>query len=73
MNATLQCLSNTKDLNNFFLIKFKYDKKAENKKLTNAFYIVLKNLWKKKRNGKSYAPTDFKNIISEMNSLFEGV
>lgn len=73
MNATLQCLSNTKDLNNFFLIKFKYDKKAENKKLTNAFYIVLKNLWKKKRNGKSYDPTDFKNIISEMNSLFEGV
>ena len=52
MNATLQCLSNTKDLNNFFLIKFKYDKKAENKKLTNAFYIVLKNLWKKKKKWK---------------------
>jgi len=34
MNVTLQCLSNTKDINNYFLKKYKYKKKNdENKKI----------------------------------------
>ena len=73
MNATLQCLSNTKDINNYFLKKYKYKKNDENKKLSNEFYIVIKNLWDKKRNNKSYSPNEFKKTISEMNYLFEGV
>ena len=73
MNATLQCLSNTKSINNFFLEKYVYNKNAENKRLSNEFSIVMKNLWNKKRNGKAYAPTKFKETISQMNSLFEGV
>ena len=73
MNATLQCLSNTKDINNYFLKKYKYKKNDENKKLSNEFYIVIKNLCDKKRNNKSYSPNEFKKTISEMNYLFEGV
>ena len=73
MNATLQCLSNTKSINNFFLEKYIYNKNAENKRLSNEFSIVMKNLWNKKRNGKAYAPNNFKETISQMNSLFEGV
>ena len=73
MNATLQCLSNTKDLNNYFLKKYKYNKNAENKRLSNEFYNVMKNLWNKKRKGTAYAPKEFKETISQMNSLFEGV
>ena len=73
MNATLQCLSNTKSINNFFLEKYVYNKNAENKRLSNEFSIVMKNLWNKKRNGKAYAPNNFKETISQMNSLFEGV
>ena len=73
MNATLQCLSNTKSLNNYFLNKYIYNKNAENKRLSNEFCIVIKNLWNKKRKGKAYAPNKFKETISQMNSLFEGV
>ena len=73
MNATLQCLSNTKSLNNYFLEKYIYNKNAENKRLSNEFSIVIKNLWNKKRKGKAYAPYKFKETISQMNSLFEGV
>ena len=72
-NATLQYLSNKKDINNYFLKKYKYKKNDENKKLSNEFYIVIKNLWDKKRNNKSYSPNEFKKTISEMNSLFQGV
>ena len=73
MNATLQCLSNTKSINNFFLEKYVYNKNAENKRLSNEFSIVMKNLWNKQRKGKAYAPKKFKETISQMNSLFEGV
>jgi ubiquitin C-terminal hydrolase len=44
MNVTLQCLSNTKDINNYFLKKYKYKKNDENKKISNEFYIIIKNL-----------------------------
>ena len=33
----------------------------------------MKNLWNKQRKGKAYAPKKFKETISQMNSLFEGV
>ena len=72
-NATLQYLSNKKDINNCFFKKNKYKKNDENKKLSNEFYIIIKNVWDKKRNNKSYSPNEFKKTISEMNSLFQGV
>jgi len=79
MNATLQCLCNIEKLVDYF----KYDKHLNeiikndpnNEKLCTSFKILIENLYpnvEKKREG-SYAPRDFKNKISKMNTLFEGV
>ena len=70
MNASLQCFSNTKKLSEYFLYDYKEDK---NKKLSNEFYHVLRNLWKKENNNKSYSPTSFKEVLSKENPLFKGV
>ena len=43
-NATLQYLSNKKDINNCFFKKNKYKKNDKNKKLSNEFYIIIKNV-----------------------------
>ena len=71
MNATLQSFSNTKELRDYFLKKF--DKSDPNKKMSNAFHEVILNLWNKSNNGKSYAPHNFKNVLSELNPLFAGI
>ena len=71
MNATLQSFSNTKELRDYFLKKF--DKSDPNKKMSNAFHDVILNLWDKNNNGKSYAPHNFKNVLSELNPLFAGI
>ena len=75
MNATLQCLAhiekfckyllNPENIQNIQKNKFKY-------KLTNAYLIVLINLWQN-INIQSYAPHNFKQVISDMNPLFQGV
>ena len=81
MNATLQCLSNIEQLTNYFrnnsyvehIVKFKPDS------LTASYKRLIDNLWPSNDNhqifnhNKSYAPYDFKNKISKMNSLFEGI
>ena len=59
MNATLQCLSNTSELTNYFLIKYK---KEKNRNMSNEYYTVIKNLWN--RENKSYPPNSFKNVLS---------
>ena len=64
------CFSNTKKLAEYFLYDYKEDK---NKKLSNEFYQVLRNLWKKENNNKSYSPTSFKEILSKENPLFKGI
>ena len=78
MNATLQCFCHIDKFVNFF----KYNKQAikiyENKeenKLAYSFKILIEQLWPNKINSNKtfYAPYDFKNKISKMNSLFEGV
>ena len=71
MNATLQSFSNTKELRDYFLKKF--IKSDPNKKMSNAFCDVILNLWNKNNNGKSYAPHNFKNVLSELNPLFAGI
>ena len=73
MNSTLQALSNTEDLTKYFLKEFKYDPHDSTKKLTNEYYKVLTHLWDKKKKKGSYAPKDFKEVLSQENSLFEGI
>ena len=71
MNATLQSLSNTSKLSDYFLKKGgQIDKK---KKISYEYSKVVKNLWNIKNNHKSYAPHSFKKVISEENPLFEGI
>ena len=74
MNSTLQCLSNTKKLTEYFFTKFHFDKNDKSKKISNEFYILLKALWNvKNTKNKSYSPESFKNAISEENPLFQGI
>ena len=79
MNATLQCLSQTKPLTNYFL-----DKNNENQIINNnialtnknsnqlcpVFYELINNLWKIS-GPKSYSPYNFMKVINEMNPLFK--
>ena len=78
MNATLQCFCHIAKFVNFF----KYNKQAleineknDKNKLCYSFKILIDELWpdKKNTNKTFYTPYDFKNKISKMNSLFEGV
>ena len=71
MNASLQCLSNTKKLTDFFLYNFKNN--DSNKIMSNEYYKVLLNLWKRENNHKSYSPYSFKEVLSNQNSLFAGI
>jgi len=73
MNATLQCLSNTDKLTNYFLKEFKYDKSDDTKKITNQYYRLIHHLWDKYTDKKDYAPKHFKEVLSEVNPLFSGV
>ena len=72
MNPTLQCLSNTDKLTNYFLDEFKYDKDDDTKKISYQYYNVLQHLWDKYSDKKEYAPNDFKKLLSEINPLFSG-
>ena len=70
MNASLQCLSNTKKLTEYFLKSYKYD---PNKVMANEYYEVIKNLWNKNNNNKPYSPYSFKETLSKENPLFAGI
>ena len=79
MNSTLQCLCHIEKFINFF----KYDEQAENlaknnkDKLVSSFKLLIDNLWpnnyKKGVTEKYYVPQEFKEKISKMNPLFEGI
>ena len=74
MNATLQCLSHTTNLTNYFLNPINESKFTPEKKLSYSYFNLIKNLWQKhNEKQKSFSPNDFKNIISEMNPLFQGI
>ena len=70
MNASLQCLSNTKKLTEYFLYKYKTDK---NKIMTYEYYKLLRKLWKKDSNNKPYSPNSFKEVLGRENPIFAGV
>ena len=72
MNATLQCLCNIVQLQNYFLNNNEVFQKP-GATLSKAFSDVLQNLYDNNNNKNSYSPYNFKNTISEMNSLFKGV
>ena len=78
MNATIQCLSHVSKFKDYFLNGAIISNLTQNRycPLTLEFCSLINNLWKlpKNNNNKSYfTPTDFKNIISQMNPLFKGV
>ena len=73
MNATLQSLSNTTVLSNYFLKKYKYNKNDHSKIISNAYYNAIHNLWDRNNHNSSYAPHSFKNILSQENPLFAGI
>ena len=76
MNATLQCLANIKQVTNYLLSQKKYSEIFNNKSicpLTIEYCQVLLGLFCENSITGSYAPKQFKDVISEMNPLFEGV
>jgi len=80
MNATLQCLCHIDKFVNFFKynkqINYIYNDNNNKNKLSYSFKILIEQLWPNDPNNKTktyYAPFDFKEKISKMNPLFEGV
>jgi len=81
MNSTLQCFCHIEKFVEFF----KYNSqiingiKNEKDKLSSSFKILIDNLWPNNFNPSSsdstkyYSPEEFKNKISKMNPLFEGI
>ena len=73
MNATLQCLSNTKVLTEYFLKTFNNEVNNKNKIMSNEYYNVVKNLWDRNNNNKSFSPYSFKEKLGQENPLFNGI
>ena len=76
MNATIQCLCHVLNIKTYFQSRQLIYDDIYNKNcpLTIEFYKLLNNLWKEPVNNKKYyTPTDFKNLISELNPLFKGI
>ena len=76
MNATIQCLSHTVKLTNYFLNpKHKNFINSNEKQFSKEFYEVLKRLWIKQynNNNSNYSPTKLKEVISQMEPLFQGI
>ena len=76
MNATLQCLSQTKNLTNYFLKEINQEKinniKNKNEYSLCPIYLdLIKNLWNKNKIKSSFSPYKFMNIIESMNPLFK--
>ena len=79
MNATLQCLSQTEELSNYFLneknlsriMKNNIEMKNHNDaQLSPQYLILIKELWSTKGT-KSYSPYNFRNMVEIMNPLFK--
>ena len=79
MNSTLQCMSQTKALTNYFLnnknkdIIINNNIALQNKKelqLSPIYFELINKLWDKK-GAKSFSPYNFMNTIEKMNSLFK--
>ena len=80
INSTLQCLSQTELLTNYFLkvtneykiINNNIAKKNKNELQLCPYYLkLIQNLWSNNKNQKSFSPKDFMNIVEKMNPLFK--
>ena len=72
MNASLQCLSNTKELTEYFLNKYK-EKDRNKQKMSHEYHKIIRHLWDEKSNNTSYSPNSFKEVLSKENPLFAGI
>ena len=70
MNASLQCLSNTKKLTEYFLTNYEDNR---NKIMSHQYYKLIKHLWNEENNNISYSPNSFKEVLSQENPLFAGI
>ena len=79
MNSTLQCLSQTKDLTNYFLNEKNNNKIINNNialenrnniQLSPIYSELIKKLWEK-NGSQSFSPNNFMNTIEMMNPLFK--
>ena len=81
MNATLQCLSQTEDLTNYFLDEERSSEKIKNNniaiknrnalQLTPVYLELVKQLWDKNSVRKYIEPKRFMKTVEEMNPLFK--
>ena len=81
MNATLQCLSQTADLTNYFLDEPRSFNKIMNNniamkkntelQLSPVYLELVKNLWNKNSTRKYYQPKKFMETVEAMNPLFK--
>ena len=72
MNASLQCLSNTKELTEYFLKNYK-EKDKNIQIMSHEYHRVLMHLWDEKSQEKAYSPNSFKDVLSKENPLFAGI
>ena len=79
MNATLQCFCHIEKFVNFFKYSQQVVSMVRNNKnnLTFSFKLLIEKLWpnnySESYSQKYYAPEEFKNKISKLNPLFEGI
>ena len=75
MNSTLQCFAHIKDFVEYFKKDKNKIKAISNKEtLSYSFKILIDKLWTDNTNEKKYyAPYEFKEKISKLNPLFEGI
>ena len=80
MNSTLQCLSQTASLTNYFLKDSKKKRIIENNiwkqnknlpQLTPIYLELIKKLWDKNKKGSSFSPNKFMETVEKMNPLFK--
>ena len=75
MNATLQCLAHVENLTKYFLrteIISQLTSNSYKYKLSKEYLKVIQNIWTN-NNINYYSPNNFKEKISQMNPLFEGI
>ena len=80
MNATLQCLSQTEGLSNYFLCRKNFNKIINNNialknkndlQLSPSYLNLIQKLWDENNAKSSFSPNDFRNIVEQLNPLFK--
>ena len=74
MNSSLQCFCHIKKLVQFFKYSQQANNINDNNTLSSSFKLLIDNLWPDDYNFNfSFSPYEFKDKISKMNNLFEGI